>query len=286
MENVTSESAPHLGARRLLIDLETPFPRRWFGGDAFRSAYFNALSMSFPIGEQFFIDAVRGVLPRLPEDARPSLLSEVQGFIAQEATHRRIHGLFNAQLAQQGLVNHWHARAEKRQAKLLQMEVHPLVYLGITVAYEHYTAVLADWTLRNPEVFEIAPPALKAMWLWHSAEEVEHKAVAFELYQQTGGGLWWRRYLYASVSLYFMTDALRQTCNNLWHDGALFKPSTWLSGFSFFFGRKGAVWSTALPLLRFFRSDFHPNQEGERARSAHWLQGNTALWQAVSGRAA
>ena len=45
--------------RRLLIDLETPFARHWCGGDAFRSALFNALSMSFPMGEQFFIDAVR-----------------------------------------------------------------------------------------------------------------------------------------------------------------------------------------------------------------------------------
>ena len=46
-----------LVVRRLLIDLETPFARHWCGGDAFRSALFNALSMSFPVGEQFFIDA-------------------------------------------------------------------------------------------------------------------------------------------------------------------------------------------------------------------------------------
>ena len=48
-----------LVVRRLLIDLETPLARHWCGGDAFRTALFNALSMSFPVGEQFFIDAVR-----------------------------------------------------------------------------------------------------------------------------------------------------------------------------------------------------------------------------------
>jgi len=42
--------------RRLLIDLDTPPDRHWCGGDAFRTAWFNALSMSFPSGEQFFID--------------------------------------------------------------------------------------------------------------------------------------------------------------------------------------------------------------------------------------
>ena len=43
--------------RKLLVDLNTPFPARWNGGDAFRSAFFNALSMSFPVGEQFFMDS-------------------------------------------------------------------------------------------------------------------------------------------------------------------------------------------------------------------------------------
>src|SRR3990167_7168066 len=59
-----------LVVRRLLIDLETPFARHWNGGDAFRSAYFNALSMSFPVGEQFFIDSVRNGVKLLPEDQR------------------------------------------------------------------------------------------------------------------------------------------------------------------------------------------------------------------------
>mgnify|MGYP001003658021 FL=1 len=55
-----------LVVRRLLIDLETPLARHWCGGDAFRSALFNALSMSFPVGEQFFIDAVRDGHKALP----------------------------------------------------------------------------------------------------------------------------------------------------------------------------------------------------------------------------
>src|SRR5436190_3225187 len=56
--------------RRLWVDLERPFARRWNGGDAFRSAYFNALSMSFPVGEQFFIDSVRAGAQALPAARR------------------------------------------------------------------------------------------------------------------------------------------------------------------------------------------------------------------------
>ncbi|MDO8375330.1 MAG: metal-dependent hydrolase, partial [Polaromonas sp.] len=84
-----------LVVRRLLIDLETPLPRHWCGGDAFRTAFFNALSMSFPVGEQFFIDSVRNGLKALPPELQDQYKAEVQGFIGQEATHRRVHGLFN-----------------------------------------------------------------------------------------------------------------------------------------------------------------------------------------------
>jgi predicted metal-dependent hydrolase len=34
-----------LVVRRLLIDLDAPIDARWNGGDAFRSAFFNALSL-------------------------------------------------------------------------------------------------------------------------------------------------------------------------------------------------------------------------------------------------
>ena len=100
--------------RRLLIDLDTPPARHWCGGDAFRTAWFNALSMSFPSGEQFFIDAVRAGVQALPEAERARFEPAVKGFIGQEATHRRIHALFNAHLAAQGLVNRWEPRALRR----------------------------------------------------------------------------------------------------------------------------------------------------------------------------
>ena len=57
-----------LVVRRLLIDLQPPFARDWCGGDAFSTAFFNALSMSFPYAEQFFIDAVRDTVDTLPPE--------------------------------------------------------------------------------------------------------------------------------------------------------------------------------------------------------------------------
>jgi predicted metal-dependent hydrolase len=80
-----------LVVRRLLIDLEAPIARHWCAGDAFRTALFNALSMSFPVGEQFFIDAVRNGFKALPQEKQERFRAGVQGFIGQ-GTHRRLHG--------------------------------------------------------------------------------------------------------------------------------------------------------------------------------------------------
>jgi uncharacterized protein len=158
-----------LAVRRLLIDLHQPFEARWCGGDAFKTAFFNALSMSFPLGEQYFIDSVRTGLKSLPEPDRERYAAEVQGFIGQEATHRRVHALFNGHLQQQGLVNAVEERARRR----IQAHAHRnlRLHLASTAATEHFTAVFADWLLRHPEVLDGAEPRLKTLWLWHSAEE-------------------------------------------------------------------------------------------------------------------
>ena len=68
----------NLVVRRLLIDLAEPIAARWNGGDAFRSAFFNALSMSFPVGEQYFMDSVRAGLKALPEDPKTNTLFAAQ----------------------------------------------------------------------------------------------------------------------------------------------------------------------------------------------------------------
>ena len=197
-----------LVVRRLLIDLEQPVARHWCGGDAFLTAWFNALSMSFPIGEQFFIDSVRNGFKALPPQRQAELQAEVQGFVGQEATHRRIHALFNAQIEKHGLVNDWEPRARER-LRLLE-GTDPRHGLAITAANEHFTAILAEWLLAHPEVFGNSEPRLQTMWLWHSAEESEHKSTAFDLYRALGGNDEWRLKWFRRATMFFLTDLLRQ----------------------------------------------------------------------------
>lgn len=268
-----------LVVRRLLVDLETPLPRHWCAGDAFRTAFFNALSMSFPVGEQFFIDSIRMGLAQLPEPERAAFEAEARGFIGQEATHRRIHGLFNEHLAGQGLINHWEPRARRRMKRLEGVDVR--AWVGLTAATEHFTAILAEYLLGHAEELADVEPRLTTLWLWHACEETEHRSTAFDLYRALGGNEVWRRRLYRTVTVYFLLDAMRQTVNNLWHDGSFWRASTWASGWRFLFSRGGLVRELAGPWKRYLRADFHPSQQSSAPAEA-WLREHARDWQPVS----
>jgi hypothetical protein len=269
-----------LTVRRLLVDLKTPLPRHWCGGDAYRTAHFNALSMSFPFGEQFFIDSVRKGLSALPEPACAAFEEEARGFIGQEATHRHVHHQFNAHLEAQGLHNHWEPRARARLRRIEGVDAR--VWVGFTAATEHLTAVLSDHLLQHPSALAGSEPRLQQLWLWHASEEGEHRSTAFDLYRALGGNETWRRRLFWLASFHFAVDLLRQTANNLWHDGTWWRPSVWVSGLRFALGREGWLRCTWSAWKAYLRPDFHPDQ-GQREPGRAWLAANTAIAPAVRG---
>jgi predicted metal-dependent hydrolase len=267
-----------LVVRRLLIDLHTPFETRWNGGDAFRSAFFSALSMSFPVGEQYFIDSVRAGWKSLPENQRARFENELQGFVGQEATHRRVHKLFNGHLAALGLDNHVERRALKRLKDNAHRDVR--VHVAATAATEHFTALFADWLLRHPEALAGAEPRLQTLWQWHSAEESEHRNTAFDIYQAISGDHRWRVRIFRYITVVFLGDVLRQTVQNLRHDRSLWRWSTWRSGASLLFGRDGMIRGNLGLWRDYLAPDFHPSQH-DAALSRQWLVANGAQFAVV-----
>src|SRR5690606_7462037 len=65
--------------------------RWWINGDQVASCWFNALSLTFPRGEAFFIEAVKANRAGAP----PQLDAEIRAFIRQEVNHSREHNAFN-----------------------------------------------------------------------------------------------------------------------------------------------------------------------------------------------
>jgi predicted metal-dependent hydrolase len=271
-----------LTVRKLLIDLNAPFAQRWNGGDAFRTAFFNALSMSFPQGEQYFMDSVRAGFKTLPAGEQERLANEVQGFVGQEATHRRIHALFNGHLQTMGFNNQIEPRATRRTEKNAHRDVR--VHVGATAATEHLTALFAEWMLQHPEALEGTEDRLKTLWLWHSAEESEHRSTAFDIYLATGGNQEWRVKIFKYVSMVFLYELTRQTVLNLWHDGSLFQWSTWKSGAKMLLAKDGLFRGNYGAWKAYMAKNFHPRQQDDRL-SRDWLSNNSDRFVPVGARA-
>ena len=268
-----------LVVRRLLVDMEKPIARHWCAGDAFRTALFNALSMSFPVGEQFFIDSVRAGVALLPPAQQPRWEAELRGFVGQEATHRFLHSQYNAELERQGLRNRWQHWAQRRIERAAHL--HPVNHVAVTAAYEHFTAVLATGVLTHPEWLEGASPELALLWRWHAVEESEHKAVAFDLYRAMGGSERRRILWFVYISAQFLVESTAQTWLNLWHAGRWWRPRTWVQGLRFLFGTRGVWGACFVPLLRYLKPGFHPAQLESAAGMAQWLEAQRSAYTIV-----
>src|SRR5690606_23134029 len=77
------------------FNIEEALATHWHSGDPFKTAFFDALSILFPLGEQFFIDSVKAFRGKFDD---PELERRVRGFMAQESVHRREHQRYNEAL--------------------------------------------------------------------------------------------------------------------------------------------------------------------------------------------
>ena len=142
-------------------------------------------------------------------------------------------------MERQCLANDWEPRAGKVLA--LWQGFNSRHWLAITAATEHFTAVFADWLLANRAVFDNTEERLKTLWLWHSAEESEHKCTAFDLYLALGGSSSWRVKWFRRITLIFLMDLTRPIVNNLYHDGTPWKWPTWTSAAQRLVAKTGQV---------------------------------------------
>src|ERR1700742_823372 len=127
--------------RKMVFDFESKgFDKRWHGGSAFISYFWAALSMSFPPGEKFFMNAANAFVDRIDD---PALREELVEFLRQEGHHSFQHQKFNRMVGLQGFDV---ARYEGRFARALGWaaeNLHPMQRLAVTVALEHFTAILS-----------------------------------------------------------------------------------------------------------------------------------------------
>lgn len=145
--------------------------------NVYLSTFLQTFSALLPRGEMFFVDAVR----QYREGLNSKLDKEVSLFIGQEAMHAREHAVYNRLHAKKL------EKMEKRVKRLLdfgQKYIPKSVRLSITVALEHYTALIAEKLLRDDRLRSMVDKSVIDFWTWHAIEETEHKSVAYDVYEE------------------------------------------------------------------------------------------------------
>ncbi|WP_439859485.1 metal-dependent hydrolase [Pseudomonas sp. MBLB4136] len=243
--------------RQMDFELPDPLPRHWHGGDAFKSHLFDAMSLQFPDGERFFIDSVRYFREHIGD---PQLRKQIRSFIGQEGHHSREHQVYSKRLRDLGydidrLEGHVQARIRFTQKRLS-----PQRQLAATAALEHITAIMAEGLLRDARHLEGAHPTMVRLWRWHALEETEHKAVAFDVYNQVCGNRSLLRRAMLMGTFFFVLDTSRGLVHMLKRDGLLWNWRVWRGGLSWLWGKRGIYRPLLGPYRDFFRDDFHPWQ--------------------------
>jgi uncharacterized protein len=184
-------------------------PAVWFANDPYATAVVSGLSVMFPDGESFFVEAVRACRDAVSLDDE-RLLEEVSAFVLQEAMHGKGHRAFNEMLEAQGSEAVPAFEAEVRELLGFFREKAPKhSRLAITCALEHFTAILAEELLSSDDLRGCLHPTIAPMWIWHAIEETEHKAVAFDVYRAAGGGYFHRCAVMVATTITFLAMMVR-----------------------------------------------------------------------------
>jgi hypothetical protein len=271
------ERAAHeIKPRPMEFEFSPTMPYEWVEGDPFTTQLMNALSLTFPEGERFFVASVRAMREAVRD---PVLAEQVRGFLAQEGHHRREHHAFNEWLRTQGVdVDGFYAeitrlldRPGRRGTRLSR--------LAATCALEHFTAIMAHMLLSDPKLSESAHPAARALWMWHAIEELEHKSVAFDVYRANGGTYPLRVFVMLGVTFGFITQVGSMHVRLLRRSGHLGDVPMLLRGLVLYWGPGGRFARLIPAYLRYFSPRFHPSETDESALMARYereLQGAVA----------
>jgi len=166
--------------RKVRFDLGQ-VPRHWFGGHRIATHIANGVNVLFPAGERFFVRSVHHFLDHPAVQADPELVAQVKGFAGQEGRHARAHDDYNEMLRRHGYPIDRLLRAHDRwMYGWLEPRMPAQLRLAATAAAEHFTAIMAENAFRE-QLLAHAHPIMRDLLYWHASEEIEHKAVAFDV---------------------------------------------------------------------------------------------------------
>lgn len=281
---MTATLKPEAKIRKVNFKFEKPFPKHWYNDNPIATHFMNAQHLAFPDGEKFFIRSVKAFAEVYKND--PELKKRVDNFIGQEGTHFAEHQKFWDIMESQDLEpmkfvdvfrkTAWNGLEHQARKQLNKNKFADKLCLSITVALEHYTAMLAESGILNKDITEKMPQEMKELFMWHAAEEIEHKAIPFDVLKKVDDnyglriagmaiatwGLWW----YLGLG----TVMLTQNDKDIKAKDIPKYTLEFLSKFRQSFGG-----TLSKQFFQYFRPNFHPDQIDNYHLAEELLKGKT-----------
>jgi predicted metal-dependent hydrolase len=207
--------------------------------------------------------------------SEPQLQQDVKDFIRQEGQHGMVHTQFNNRLEQQGVkVQRLLERQNNIMYGVFRRFFSRGYTLAMTAASEHMTAIMAHSFFERREVLQDTDERIRAMYAWHAIEEIEHKAVAFDVMQKVAKVGYLTRILamlHVSWGLPLHTFIIMGHMFRV--DGFNFfqRMSLWARGLWWLY-RPGGLYAPVLGhYFTYYRPGYHPHQEGQMRTYGNWV---------------
>lgn len=274
---------PIVPREKLDFQLDSDIPRYWMDNDPFKTRFFDAMSTLFPSGEKFFITSVREFKDEVTD---PKLQEEVRDFTRQEAQHSMIHRQFNDRLKAQGMdIDEINRELEAHFFERMPKFTNRYQRLSATAALEHLTAMMCTCFFERKDLLEASDPRVRAMYAWHAIEEVEHKAVAFDVLTKAAKVSYFRRVLSMMIVTFGFPIAVATIMNHMFEvDGfsRWQRVKLWAKGLWWFYKPGGLFPPTLGYYFAYYKPSFHPWKVKEMPSYGTWLETFEATGDAIA----
>lgn len=184
MQAVNLPATSTLPVRRIRFEYPDDLDPAWIH-DVPEFAYAaNGLSLLMPYAEPLFIKAVKAVSDELDDDLRARTENYVKQEVGHYSEHKRFNEIIRARHPGVSRIERW----MKRCADWITTKRSRAFNLAFASGGEIMSFLLARWVDKHAgQLFGGAEPVPTTLFMWHLAEEVEHKSSASDVYEAVDG---------------------------------------------------------------------------------------------------
>jgi predicted metal-dependent hydrolase len=250
----------------------------WLDGGVHFTHMMNTMSLVIPVGERFFIDAVRHYRDQITD---PDLKKAATAFIGQEAMHGREHDEYNELMFQRVKGSREFEASVTALLAWGKKNLPASSRLSATIALEHLTAIMADGFLTSEFMNQKSEKHYGALWKWHALEETEHKGVPYDIYEQvvgTGPRAYAERTLGLLIATaIFWGKVIPAHVSFVRAEGKLTDWKGWREFYRVGFGEVGFLRKMIRPWFSYFKPGFHP-WDHDNSHFLKEVEGHSAPW--------